>query len=128
MMDAAVQSKQTTAHQLKGSIEKELAELDIREDRYLDLYGEGDLPKVKLNERLKTIHDDRAKLQHQLDALQGELETGRAILISAMELLDDPQKLYAEAKTPARKVLNKAIFTKLFIDDLGNGPTVTVTN
>jgi site-specific DNA recombinase len=125
MMDAAVASKQATANQLKGSIEKELAELDIREDRYLDLYGEGDLPKAKLNERLKTVHDDRAKLQRQLDALQGELETGRAILVSAMELLDDPKKLYEEAKTPARKVLNKAIFTKLLIDDLGDGPIVT---
>ncbi|MGB8227764.1 MAG: zinc ribbon domain-containing protein, partial [Pseudonocardiaceae bacterium] len=125
LMDDAVESKQITALQFTGSIEKELAELDIREDRYLDLYGEGELPKAKLNERLKTIHDDRAKLQRQLDALQGELETGRAILISAMDLLDDPRALYEEAKTPARKVLNKAIFTKLRIDDLGNGPTVT---
>jgi hypothetical protein len=124
-MDDAVESKQATALQLRGSIEKELAELDIREDRYLDLYGEGDLPKAKLNERLKTVHDDRAKLQRQLDALQGELETGRAILVSAMELLDDPRALYEEAKTPARKVLNKGIFTKLLINDLGDGPTVT---
>lgn len=42
-----------------------------------------------------------------------------------MELLDDPKKLYEEARTPARKVLNKAIFTKLLIDDLGDGPIVT---
>ena len=73
----------------------------------------------------QTIHDDRAKLQHQLDAMQGELETGRAILTSAMNLLDNPRTLYEEAKTPARRVLNKAIFTKLYIDDLGDGPTVT---
>ncbi len=125
LMDDAAESKQATARQLRGSIEKELAELDIREDRYLDLYGEGELPKAKLNQRLKTIHDDRAKLQHQLDALHGELETGRAILTSAMNLLDNPRALYEEAKTPARRVLNKAIFTKLYVDDLGDGPTVT---
>jgi site-specific DNA recombinase len=124
LMDDAVKSKQATALQLQGSIEKELAELDIREDRYLDLYGEGELPKAKLNERLKAIHDDRVKLQHHRDALQGELETGRAILTSAMNLLDNPRALYEEAKTPARKVLNKAIFTKLHIDDLGDGPIV----
>jgi hypothetical protein len=41
-----------------------------------------------------------------------------------MELLDNPRMLYEEAKTPARKVLNKAIFTKLHIDDLGDGPIV----
>lgn len=64
-------------------------------------------------------------MQRRLDALEGELETGRAILVSAMELLDDPKALYEGAKTPARKVLNKAIFTKLYIDDLGSGPTIT---
>ena len=42
-----------------------------------------------------------------------------------MNLLDNPRALYEEAKTPARRVLNKAIFTKLYIDDLGEGPTVT---
>ena len=63
-------------------------------------------------------------MQRQLSALEGELETGRAILTSAMELLDDPKALDEEAKTPARKVLNKAIFTKLYIDDLGDEPTV----
>ena len=41
-----------------------------------------------------------------------------------MELLDDPSALYEEAKTPARKVLNNAIFTKLHIDDLGDGPII----
>ncbi len=42
-----------------------------------------------------------------------------------MELLNDPRKLYEEAKTPARKVLNKAIFTKLYVDDLGDHIAVT---
>jgi hypothetical protein len=50
LMHDVAESKKATALQLRGSIEKELAELDIREDRYLDLYGEGELPKAKLNE------------------------------------------------------------------------------
>lgn len=42
-----------------------------------------------------------------------------------MELLEDPRALCEEAETPARIVFNKAIFTKLHINDLGEGPTVT---
>src|SRR5262249_56474456 len=42
-----------------------------------------------------------------------------------MELLDDPQKLYEKPRPRPGKSSTKAIFTKLFIDDLGNGPTVT---
>ncbi len=49
---------------------------------------------------------------------------GRAVLTSAISLLDNPRSMYQEAKTPARKVLNKAIFTKLYLDDLGDGPAV----
>lgn len=71
------------------------------------------------------IHDNRARLTAQLDSLTGELETGRKVLTSAMELLNDPRRLYEEAKTPARKVLNKAIFTKLYLDDLGDHVAVT---
>ncbi len=125
LMDEAATAKQATASQMREAIEKELRELDTREDRYLDLYGEGEMPKAKLNERLKDIHDNRARLTAQLDTLTGELETGRQVLTSAMELLNNPRKLYEEAKTPARKVLNKAIFTKLFIDDLGDHVAVT---
>jgi site-specific DNA recombinase len=92
-MDAAAASKQATGLQLRESLNKQLKELAIREDRYLDLYGEGNLDKAKLSERLQAIHDDRARLQRQLDDMQGELATGRAVLTSAIELLDNPRSM-----------------------------------
>ena len=56
VMDEAVATKQATARQLRESIEKEeLAELDIREDHYLDLYGEGELPKANSTNGSKTF-------------------------------------------------------------------------
>src|SRR5262249_7433381 len=82
------------------------------------------LPKDKLHERLSAIHNERDNLRRQLEQMQGELDTGRAILTSAVDLLDNPQAIYDEAKTPARRVLNKAIFTKLYLDDLDGMPQV----
>lgn len=38
---------QATASQMREAIEKELRELDARDDHYLDLYGEGRMPKAK---------------------------------------------------------------------------------
>jgi hypothetical protein len=75
-MDDAAATKQATANQIQEAVEKELRELDIKEDRYLDLYDEGEMPKVKLNERLKEIHDSRARLTAQLEALVGNWRPG----------------------------------------------------
>ena len=112
----AAASKRATGVQMRQQLQKRLEDLGHREDRYLDLYGEGNLPKDKLSERLSTIHSERDNLRRQLEQMQGELDTGRAILTSAVDLLDRPQAIYDEAKTPARQVLNKAIFTKLYVE------------
>ena len=120
----AAASKRATGVQMRQRLQQRLEDLGHREDRYLDLYGEGNLPKDKLHERLTAIHNERDNLQRQLEQMQGELDTGRAILTSAVDLLDNPQAIYDEAKTPARRVLNKAIFTKLYLDDLDGVPQV----
>jgi hypothetical protein len=52
------------------------------------------------------------------------VETGRDVLVSAIDLLDNPPRLYADASVPVKRVLNKAIFTKLYVDDLGDEPVI----
>jgi hypothetical protein len=58
---------------------------------------------------------------------QTRYEVGRAVLTTALELLDRPHDLYNTATDHARKLLNKTIFTRLYlnIDGPEHQPTVT---
>jgi len=44
------------------------------------------------------------------------LEPGRAVLTAALDLLDRPRDLYNTATEHARKLLNKSIFARLYVD------------
>jgi hypothetical protein len=48
-------------------------------------------------------------LNHAIDAL----ESGRAVLAAALDLLGWPRDLYRTAANATRKILDKAIFTRL---------------
>jgi len=55
-------------------------------------------------------------LQRELDTTEHQLETGRAIFTRALDLLTDPQAMYEQADETVRNVLNKAFFTRLYVD------------
>jgi hypothetical protein len=124
LIDEAAATKQATRTQYRDHLTKRLTELAVKEDHYLDLVGDPDWPKDKLSARMRSIRDEHAQIEQKLAQTKGELEIGRQTLLSAMDLLDNPQALYAEARIPAKRVLNRAIFTKLYLDDLGEGPRV----
>jgi site-specific DNA recombinase len=67
----------------------------------------------------------RQRITHQLESTVDDLEPGRAVLLAALELLDRPRDLYDTATGEARKMLNKAIFTRLYLDSTDRRPTAT---
>jgi site-specific DNA recombinase len=106
-------------------LKQQLAKLSRQEDQYLDLVGDPDWPRQKLAERLRRIRDERAHLEQQLDRTERpDLDAGRQALTAAMDLLTHPNKLYQQANERARRVLNQAIFTRLYVDADDEGPTV----
>ncbi len=124
-MDQTVASGADNTRQLRAQYAKRLKELDAREDRYLDLVDDPDWPREKVSGRMRAIRDERASLKRQLDDTDGELQVGYQVVTDMLELLADPQELYRVAQKRTRAILNKAIFTKLFIDFEGEGPYVT---
>jgi hypothetical protein len=56
-----------------------------------------------------------AALQEQLDNTGRELEAGMLLLEAALDLLHDPEQLYRRASDRDRRLLNQAIFDKLYI-------------
>jgi site-specific DNA recombinase len=120
----------TDSHQtltkLLDRLRQQLTELDRQEDRYLDLLGDPDWPQAKLKSRLRDIRDSKLRITQQLEQTTDHLDSGRTVLTTALELLDRPRDLYNTATDHARKLLNKAIFTRLYlnIDVPEHGPAV----
>src|SRR5206468_991092 len=75
--------------------------------------------------RLQEVRERKQRIKRQLESESNELNTGRAVLASALELLDRPRDLYETATTEARKTLNRAVFTRLYLDSFGRAPKAT---
>jgi site-specific DNA recombinase len=124
-LDNVMAASSAVNDERRTQIERQLAKLDQQEDQYLDLVGDPDWPKDKLTKRIRDIRDEQARLQRQLDQTHSpDFETGRAALETALELLIRPDELYRLASKRARRVLNQALFTRLYIDADEAGPTV----
>lgn len=123
--DACTDSRDTTA-KLRADLRQQLTKLDTQEDRYLDLLGDPDWPQEKLKTRLRDVRDAKQRITRQLDDTTDIIEPGRAILASALELFDRPRDLYDAATDQSRTLLNKAIFTRLYLDtETDRRPAVT---
>jgi site-specific DNA recombinase len=123
-VSAADDSKETTA-KLRASLREQLTELDRQEDRYLDLIGDPEWPQEKIKARMQQVRESKQRITHQLDATIDDLEPGRTVRLAALELLDRPRDLYNTATDEARRMLNKAIFTRLYLDSTDRRPTAT---
>jgi site-specific DNA recombinase len=114
----------TVAKRLRDQLAKQLATLDLQEDRFLDLVGDPDWPKEKLAVKMRAIRDERARVQARLETTESPIDSGYEVPRDRPAPTGEPLELYCTAKRPARKVLNKAIFGKLFIDADEQGPFV----
>ena len=103
----------------------QLEELDRQEDRFLDPIGDPDWPQGKIKTRLQKVRESKQRITHQLANTTDDLEPGRAVLLAGLELLDRPHDLYDNATDNARKLLNKAIFTRLYLDSTDRRPIAT---
>ncbi len=123
-LDATRTSATTTASKLHAQLSKQLATLDAQEDRHLDLVGDPDWPKDKLSVKMRGIREERARIQQPLTQADSPIDTGYEVLTTVLNLLSDPQALYRASSLRARKVINKAIFGKLYVQADEQGPYV----
>lgn len=100
---------------LRADIAKQLKTLDTKEDNLLDFAASGTLAADKINQRLRDIERQRAKLTEQLDGIVDELPGAEQFMDVCLRLLEDPGKLYETASDETRRRLNQAIFTHLFV-------------
>jgi len=118
-MDEALADRQAADQQLVAEANRQLGRLDVQEGNLLDLIAAGDVPTTKVKERLRGIARDRERLTNELDTVRANLDVGAAVVSAALELLSDPQKLYRQAPDDGRRLMNQAIFEKLYVETDG---------
>jgi hypothetical protein len=98
-------------------IARELARLDTQEENLLDLAADGSLAAEKIKARLKAIKAQRERLQNEACEISERLAAGGAFIEAALSLLDDPQELYRQMGPEQRRLLNQAVFDKIYVID-----------
>jgi site-specific DNA recombinase len=110
---------------IQKALRRQLADLDAQENRLLDLLGDPDWPQDKLKLRMRDIREAKQRIEHQLENSHDNLDAGRDVLTAALELLANPRDFYDAATDDGRKLLNKAIFARLYLDAVGRQPRAT---
>ncbi len=123
-LDDAMASTTDATRRLRTQYDRKLKELNTREDGLLDLVGDPDWPKEKLTAKIRAVREERTKIEERLEESDRPLDDGHEVLSTVLRLLEDPQALYRRSGVRARKVLNTAIFTKLYLD-VESEPVVT---
>ena len=124
-LDDALSSTTDSTRRLHAQYERQLKELNQREDGLLDLVGDPDWPKDKLTAKMRAVREERAQIEARLAERDLPLNEGYEVMTTVLRLLEDPQSLYRRSGNRARKVLNKAVFTRLYLDKVHAGPVVT---
>lgn len=114
----AVRDEQSTLGELQASIQTQLAELDKREERLIDLAEDG-FPQQKIRDRLAAIRADRVRIESDSAKSSAALEVGAQALAEAMRLIEDVARLYREGTDHSRSLLNDAFFKRLYVDEAG---------
>jgi hypothetical protein len=115
-VDQALKQNHTLSDTMRRRYRDRLDALERKEDYFLDLAAEEGWPKDKLRSKIEGLRKERRDIERSLEQTEGRLKTGRDIFLTALDLLDDPQAMYRRSGEQVRGILNKAFFTKLYID------------
>jgi DNA invertase Pin-like site-specific DNA recombinase len=101
---------------LRQQLSAQRAKLEVEEEHLLDLAAEGSMRKDRLNARILKVQAEQARVGEQLAKCAERLDVGAAVIEAALQLLENPQDLYRECGPKERRLLNQAIFVKLYVD------------
>lgn len=115
-VDEALTADRGLSNDLREQYAKRLEALDRKESYLLDLAAEEDWPKDKLRKKIEVIRAERRDIQNTVEVADQRVDLSRQIMYDALALLDQPHQAYERGNERVRALLNKAFFTKLYID------------
>jgi site-specific DNA recombinase len=108
--------QETATRLLKQQLTTQLHGLDAKEDNLIDLAADGTLPQAKIKQKLREIERERKHLTERLQATAEDLTDNARLIEACLTLLTNPQELYRRCDDEQRRLLNQAIFLKLYVD------------
>lgn len=100
-------------------IKRELACLDVKEERLLDVVADGSLTTEKVRGRLAKLQVQRTALMRRLDTTDDLIRQETDTLLRYLDLLERPGAFYAATDATTRRRLLRAYFSRIVIDDDG---------
>jgi site-specific DNA recombinase len=117
-VEAAMADQQQLTNELHTKLAAQLAKLEAREQRLIDLAADGLLSRPKIVERSNAIQVERVRIAAQLADTSAELAVGVERLSRCLELVSDPVSLYANAPDETRRQLNATFYQRFYLDDV----------
>jgi site-specific DNA recombinase len=116
LIDEAAADNSKLSDDMRSKLAANLTKLDRKESYFLNLAAEEDWPTDKLREQLDIVRDERKTIEHTLEQAENRLDDGAQFLTLALELMTDPHAMYQAGSEAARKIMNRSIFAKLYVD------------
>jgi site-specific DNA recombinase len=120
LVRATMTEQKESVQFLHDTLRKQLARLDVQEERLIDLAADGSLPQSKIRARLNKLALDRNGIQAGLARTGDELKAGSDLLMTSLDLCRDPAALYRRAPDEVRRSINETFTEHYFIDDHGH--------
>ena len=120
VMHETLDEEERTCKLVHQQLTAQLARLDTQEENLLDLVANGGESSTKIKQRLNVIQRERSQVAQQLEQTGERLAIGAALIEDALKLLHDPQGLYEQMAPEQRRLMNQAIYAKLYVyEDAG---------
>ena len=116
VMDEALGDEQQAAKLRRDDVALRLDRLDRQEKNLVDAIADGDLPRERVRERMVTINDQRRRLNQELTDIESGLGAAVAFLDNALRLLADPYDMYRRMKPEQRRMMNRVVFERVYVD------------
>lgn len=114
-LEAALADQAGAQRALRQDIDAQLARLVTKEENLLDLAADGDMDTTRVRGRLREITRQRRELEDRLATIVDDLTPGARYLEAHLALLEKPHELYRYATDQTRRLLNQAIFTRIYV-------------
>lgn len=119
LLQEALDGEQRSVAELYAAVSRKLKELEVKEDRFLDLLADDQLPQTKVREKLRRIQVERAATEARLANTGAVLEVGAKVLLGALDLMSDPEATYTDGTDAIRRNLNETFYQRIFLDEQG---------
>ncbi len=103
-------------------LRKELASLDLKEERLLDLVADASISSSKLGDRMNDLKVRRLAINQQLERTDDYLRQETETVLAYIDLLSRPAEFYSTATPELKRKILAAFYSRIWVDDDGYQP------